>query len=223
MKFNVETNALRVADAFGKFTTAIEDMTPVWMEFIPQFQNNRVGWINAQRTLDGDKYKPLSPSYYYQKYGRRPRGSSTKSDSTSKVKDSSRDRSKDKVRDKTKSEGTSPRVKVGTQERLINKRPILVDTGRMLMAVAGSGPGHEIPISKKEFSYIITVPYAYKHQDGFPETNLPQRNFFLTRKNDLHRMDYAQLIQATTGKIDKDIKAILMDNRLELFDVRRNE
>ena len=89
MKFNVETNALRVADAFGRFTTAIEDMTPIWMEFIPQFQNNRVGWINAQRTLDGDKYKPLSPSYYYKKYGRQQRSSSPKNHAEPKTKDSS--------------------------------------------------------------------------------------------------------------------------------------
>jgi hypothetical protein len=86
------------------------------------------------------------------------------------------------------------------------RRPILVASGRLLKAIVG-GPGWTQAIGMKSLELGLTLDYASYLQDG--TRKMPQRNFWITTKGTLTKMDYAQLLQAMEGQIDVYSKTIL--------------
>lgn len=71
----IKTNILRLQENFAKWMSAIEDNSKAFEMFVPQFQNSRVGWIYAGRTVDGVRMAKLSPKYKKakeKKYGTQP-------------------------------------------------------------------------------------------------------------------------------------------------------
>lgn len=76
-------------------------------------------------------------------------------------------------------------------------KPIMQLTGALLNSLTGvgqAGAQHTVKIIEKlraEFGTVL--PYAYAHQHGVPERNLPARPVVQLRSNDL--ADWAQMIQ----------------------------
>jgi hypothetical protein len=81
-----------------------------------------------------------------------------------------------------------------------------------LKAIVG-GPGWTQAIGMKSLRLGLTLDYASYLQDGTHlkdgTCKMPQRNFWMTTKDTLTKMDYAQLLQAMEGQIDVYSKAML--------------
>jgi len=74
-EFNVQTNLLRVQQNFIRWSEKIEDLSPAFEMFIPQFQKSREGWILAGRNVEGKQHPALTERYAVRKqqlYGNRP-------------------------------------------------------------------------------------------------------------------------------------------------------
>lgn len=92
-------------------------------------------------------------------------------------------------------------------------QPILIASGKLIRAIRG-GEGWYQKVEKKSLTMGINLPHASYHQDG--TSRMPQRNYFLTADGTLNKMDYAQLLQAMEGQIDKYTEAMLNQSILEL-------
>jgi phage gpG-like protein len=63
--------------------------------------------------------------------------------------------------------------------------PLLVDTGDLLQAATGGGPGHVSRVEDRSVAVGVnldTVPYARAHNYGYASGNLPQREFLGMRE-----------------------------------------
>jgi hypothetical protein len=75
MQIFLDSNLARLQSNFIQWVDKIADMRPAYKKFIPEFQQTRIGWNKAQRTVDGNRYESLSPKYAVQKnrvYGKKP-------------------------------------------------------------------------------------------------------------------------------------------------------
>ena len=90
------------------------------------------------------------------------------------------------IRDNFTSSATPDNEDWPPRKRIGDGHPLLIDTGAMLQAATGAGPGAESEISKDgmgehELAVSIdagAIPYAATHQYGDPRRNIPQREFF---------------------------------------------
>lgn len=74
-KIFLKSNIARLHQNFVLWVDKIGDMREAYKKFIPEFQKQRVGWIYAGRSVDGKKFKALTPKYKKEKeerYGRQP-------------------------------------------------------------------------------------------------------------------------------------------------------
>jgi hypothetical protein len=94
------------------------------------------------------------------------------------------------------------------KRKKLGVKPILVASEDLINAIQG-GAGWRQKVSPKELVMEIDLPYASVHQDGSRDGRTPQRNYFLTKDGTMNKMDYAQLIQAIEGQIQKETEAIL--------------
>ncbi len=76
----------------------------------------------------------------------------------------------------------SPRGQSWPQRKKIGDgHPLLMDKGKLLQAATGGGAGHIDLATDSELVLGIShsvVPYVNVHNFGYPERNLPQREFF---------------------------------------------
>lgn len=71
----IQSNITRLEQNFIRWSEKVPDMTDAFNKFIPQFQKTRGAWIKAGRTVDGDRYAPLTERYKIRKqklYGNKP-------------------------------------------------------------------------------------------------------------------------------------------------------
>lgn len=58
--------------------------------------------------------------------------------------------------------------------------PLLMDTGLLMQASVGSGPGHISEITDTQLDFGVSrdrIPYARVHQYGFRDRNIPKREY----------------------------------------------
>jgi len=63
--------------------------------------------------------------------------------------------------------------------------PLLMDTGALLQAATGGGAGTVARVSDRELEWGVdlgVIPYARAHNLGYPENNLPQREFLAVKE-----------------------------------------
>ena len=72
----------------------------------------------------------------------------------------------------------------------IPKHPLLILTSKLIQAAVGGGPGHVERVWSHEINVGVdcgTVPYAAVHEYGWPERNIPSREYLGVDDNHLEQ------------------------------------
>lgn len=89
------------------------------------------------------------------------------------------------IRDNFNSQASPDNVDWPPRKNPGDGHPLLIDTGAMMQAATGGGPGGDSRQFQDTGEHVLelsidgsTIPYAATHNYGDPRRNMPQREFF---------------------------------------------